>query len=374
MGQERLKIPQTRKNLSHIMPSAWNWIRDFYQAAARDGDAERLKLIDYHSRGFEVGHERPDERLAIYDAGRALAARLNEPWWEMFFEHWKIETLLFSKQDARGALDLAARAVVEVAKPNYANLPERASLNLNLVSAYMQLDPIGYAEKIRAAFGYIRESCVMYDEFAPYHAQQWTSFLEAVGDDAATPAAWEHLRLADESDSDHYRMGALLLLCKVLCQKEPQTARAILPELAAHAERCAINEGRERALASALMWRAVGARWDGDERGAQQWYRRAFAIQNRMNTPKNAVGYAAIVYHEANREWDEALRVAQNELRVLRAHKLRFQEAKLRFKKCELLKRAGRDWTREAARLRAVAASLPSQSHWENKLSQLARA
>lgn len=118
------------------MSSAWNWIREFYQAAKRDGDAERLRLLDFHSRGFEVGHERPDERLAIYDAGRAHAARLNEPWWEMFFEHWKIETLLFSKQDARGALELAARAVVEVAKPQYANLPERASLNLNLVSAY----------------------------------------------------------------------------------------------------------------------------------------------------------------------------------------------------------------------------------------------
>lgn len=354
------------------MSSAWNWIRDYYQAAERDGDIERLRLIDFHSRGFEVGHERPDERLAIYDAGRAHAARLNEPWWEMFFEHWKIETLLFSKQDARGALDLAARAVIEVARPQYANLPERASLNLNLVSAYMQLDPIGHADKIRAAFGYIRESCIMYDEFRPYHAQQWTSFLEAVGDPEATPAAWEHLRLADESDSDHYRMGALLLLCKVLHQMEPQVARVIMPELAAHAERCARSEERERAIAAALMWRAVGARWEGDEDGASDFYRRAFAIQNRMNTPKNAVGFGAIVYHETNEEWDEALRVAQNELRALRAHKLTFPEAKLRFKKCELLKKAGGDWAREATRLRAVAVSLPSQGYWEAKLVELA--
>ncbi len=353
------------------MSSAWNWIRDFYQNAERDGDAERLRLIDFHTRGFEVGHERPDERLAIYDAGRAHAARLNEPWWEMFFEHWKIETLLFSKQDAQGALDLAARAVVEVAKPHYANLPERASLNLNLVSAYMQLDPIGHADKIRAAFAYIRESCILYDEFRPYHAQQWTVFLEAVGDDAATSAAWEHLRLADESDSDHYRMGALLLLCKVLHQMEPSVARTLMPELAAHAERCARSEERERAIASALMWRAVGARWNGDESGAREFYQRAFAIQNRMNTPKNAVGFGAIVYHETHAEWNDALRVAQNELRVLRANQLIFQEAKLRFKKCQLLKNAGRDYTREAARLRDVAASLPSAQHWEKKLAEL---
>ena len=354
------------------MSSAWNWIRDFYREAAQKNDVERLRLIDFHSRGFEVGHERPDERLAIYDAGRAHAARLNEPWWEMFFEHWKIETLLFAKQDARGALDLAARAVIEVAKPNYAQLPERASLNLNLVSAYMQLDPIGHAEKIRAAFAYIGESCVIYDEFAPYHAQQWTAFLEAIGDPEAVPAAWEHLMLADESGSDHYRMAALLLLCKVLQQFEPDEARALMPELATHAYRCAHNEERERAMASALMWRAVGARWSGDEPGAREFYRGAFALQNRMNTPKNAVGFPAIVYHQARAEWDEALGVAQRQLRVLRAHDLTFQEAKLRLKKCELLQRANRPWAREARRLRRVAANLPSRHYWDEKLDALA--
>ena len=353
------------------MPSASDWIHDFYYRAKRDEDHERLRLIDYQVRGFEIGHERPDERLAIYDAARAHAARLNEPWWEMFFEHWKIETLLFSKQDARGALDLAARAVIEVAKPSYVNLPERASLNLNLVSAYMQLDPIGHEKKIRAAFGYIRENCVLYDEFAPYHAQQWTSFLEAVGDAQAAPAAWEHLRLADESDSDHYRMSALLLLCKVVHQMEPEFARDLMPQMAAHAEDYSRSEKRDRATATALMWRAVGARWDGDEAAANRFYRRAFAIQNRINTPHNAVGFPAIIYHESHEQWDEALRVAQAELRVLCAHKLTFQEAKLRFKKCELLKRAGRDFGREAARLQRVAAQLPSQNYWLAKLDDL---
>ena len=353
------------------MTSAWNWIRAFHERALRDEDAPRLRLIDIYARGIELGHERPDERLALYQSGRVLAAQLREPWWEMFFEHWKIETLLFSKQDARAALDLAARAVVEVAKPNYAALPERASLNLNLVSAYMQIDPIGHQKRIRAAFDYISENCIAYAEFAPYHAQQWTSFLEAVEDPQAVPAAWEHLRLAESSGSDHYRMAALLLLCKVLYQQERPVARVLLGELAAYGEICARNEGRDRAVASALMWRALAARWDGDEEAAREFYASAWKMQNRLSTPKNAVNFGAVAFHEDAGQWDEALRACQAELRVLIAHKLEFLEAKRRLKKCELLRKAGRPWKPEAARLGKVAARLPSREYWAARLAEL---
>ena len=348
-----------------------DWIRDFYQQAKREGDEPRLALLDFYTRAVEAGHERPEERLALYEAGRASARELGEPWWEIFFEHWKIETLLFSKQDARTALDLAARAVCEVAKPRYDGMPERASLNLNLVSAYAQLDPIGYAPKIRAAFAYIGSHCEIFPAFAPYHAQQWAAFLDVIGDPQSVEAAWWHLDLAEGSDSDHYRMGAFLLLCKVLVQRAPADARFWLPELSREAERCARSEGRERAVAAALMWRALSARWENDEGAAQEFYRRAWNIQNRMTTPKNAVNFAAVVFHQSRGEWDEALRVCQAEIRVLRAHQLTFLEAKRRLKKCELLRQSGRSWSREAARLRAAAAGLPSREHWEEKLAEL---
>lgn len=353
------------------MTSAWDWIRDFHRAATQSGDAARLSLFDFYERGVEMGHERPDERLACYEAGRALAARLNEPWWEMFFEHWKIETLLFSKQDAHSALDLAARAVLEVAKPAYAALPERASLNLNLVSAFMQIDPIGYETRIRNAFAYIGESCVMFREFAPYHAQQWSAFLEIVEDPAAVGAAWEHLQLAEQSGSDHYRMGAYSQLCKTLYVLEPEVARVMMGELALQCEICARNEGRQRAIASALMWRALAARWDGDETSAREFYDRAWQIQKRLTTPKNAVNFGAMAFHETQAEWDDARRVCQSEIRVLMAHQLTFLEAKRRFKKCELLKQMGKSWRAEAKRLRAVAARLPSQNYWEAALDAL---
>ncbi len=331
-----------------------------------------MALLDFYTRAIEFGHERPDERLALYEAGRASAHGLGEPWWEMFFEHWKIETLLFSKQDPQSALDLAARAVAEVAKPRYDGMLERASLNLNLVSAYVQLDPIGHDAKIRAAFDYIGGHCVMFREFAPYHAQQWASFLDAVSDPHAVEAAWRHLQLAEQSGSDHYRMGAFLLLCKVLVQMEPPTARVLLGELSREAERCARSEGRERAIASALMWRALAARTDGDERAASGFYQSAWNIQNRMTTPHNAVNFGAVAFHREGGEWDAALGVCQKELRVLRAHQLTFLEAKRRLLKCELLRASGRSFEREGARLRAVAARLPSREYWEAKLEALA--
>ncbi len=242
---------------------------------------------------------------------------------------------------------------------------------LLLVSVHVKIDPIWHDSRIRATFSYLRE-CDSWSGFPAFLAQQWAHFLDISDDESAPAAAWRYLKLADEIGSEHYRADALLLLCKFLCQREPQTARALVGDFAAQAETLAAARKNNHDLANALMWRAVAARWEGDQNSASELYRRAFVVQNRMKTPHNVVGFGAIIYHETNENWDEALRVAQNELRVLRAHKLTFAEAKLRLVKCELLRRAGRDWAREAARLRAVAARLPSEEHWLGKLAELA--
>ena len=357
------------------MTSRFDWIDLLYDRAVRDGDQSRLRMIDFYNRARCVSEDRPDERLNLLEAGRALAVQLNEPWCVMFFEEWKITALLTFKQDAQGALDLAVRAAVEVNKPIYDGSPFRASINLELVAAYRLIDPIAHQKAMRAAFAVIHKYGAAFDDFEPYYQQQWAYFLDAINDPHALVAAWDYVAAArnrpTEKSRAHYGVGALTLVCKILATREPSTAREIVGELAQQAEAYARAKKRERSTAKALMWRAVAARWDGDENGASEFYRRAFAIQNRLNTPWNAASFGAIVYHEINREWDDALRVAQNKLRVLRAHKLTFQEARLRLKKCELLKKAGRDWSREANRLRNVAALLPSEKHWHEKLAEL---
>ena len=356
------------------MSSQWDWLRAFRARATRDGDHSRLQMINFYNQASRVSYDQPDERLTLLEAGRVLAVQLNEPWWVMFFEEWKIVSL-FAKRDLYGALDLAARAVLEVNKPIYDGSPLRASLNLSLVAAYRGIDPIAHQDAIRAAFEVIREQCAAFDDFEPDYRQNWAYFLDEIDDPDALTAAWDYVAAArncpTESLRAHYGMSALILVGSILVVREPQTARVMLGELAEQAETYAHLKKRQSLIASSLMWRAVAARWNGDERVARQFYERAFAIQNRLNTPLLAVNSGAVAYHRLNEEWDEALRICQRGLRIFRVQKLTFSETKLRLKKCELLKCAGRDWTREAERTRVVANKLKSRNYWFAKLDAL---
>ncbi|MBW3634964.1 MAG: hypothetical protein KY445_00685 [Armatimonadetes bacterium] len=101
--------------------SSWQWLWDFEDRARRDGDAARVRLATYYEIAERVPFDSPDEQLAIYEAARALAIQLGERWFEMFYEHWVIEVLLFGKQQPRLALDRAVPCA------RFSRLPNRSS-------------------------------------------------------------------------------------------------------------------------------------------------------------------------------------------------------------------------------------------------------
>ena len=348
-------------------------MRDFHFRAVRNDDFERQQLAILWERSVELSYERPDEKLAILDQAGALARRLNEPYWELFFDHWKIEVLLYEKHRPAAALKLAARAAFEVRKPLYDAFSYRPQITLSLTACYLKTDPIGYEKPLREAFEYARVQCQSDEELRPYFAQQWSRFLEAIGAPDAVEANWQHLYAAYQSGTEHYVLFALVHLCSTLASYDPFAARSHVGEFAALGlELCRIEE-RDREAAVFTMWLAVAARWQGDENEARKLYLRAWEMQKRLSSPHNAIQFAATIYHETAREWDEALRVVEDEIAVLQTHDLAFLEAKRRLKQVELLIKLKRDTARAAAQLRAVEGGLKSREHWESELRKLCR-
>ena len=353
------------------MNSFWQWMRDFHFRAVENGDFERMQLAILWERSVELSYERPDEKLAILEQAGALARKLNEPYWDMFFDHWKIEVLLYEKHQPAAALKLAARSAFEVRKPLYDAFAYRPQITLSLTACYLKLDPIGYEPMLREAFEYARAQCQSDEELKPYFAQQWSRFLEAVGAPDAVEANWQHLYAAYQSGTEHYVLFALVHLCSTLAAYDPSAARSHVGEFAALGlELCRIEE-RDREAAMFTMWLAVAARWDGDENEARKLYARAYELQNRLSSPHNAVDFAGAIYHETANEWNEALSVVENEIEVLQAHELKFLEAKRRLKQIELLGKLNRDTAGAAAQLRAVASGLKSRDYWEGELQKL---
>ena len=353
------------------MSSFWQWMRDFHFRAVRSGDVERQQLAILWERSVELSYERPDEKLAILDQAGALARRLNEPYWDLFFDHWKIETLLYEKHRPAAALKLAARAAFEVRKPIYDAFAYRPQITLSLTACYLKIDPIGYEDLLREAFEYARGQCQSDEELKPYFAQQWSRFLEAVGAPDAVEANWQHLYAAYQSGTEHYVLFALLHLCSTLASYDLPAARAHIGEFAQFGlELCRLEE-REREAAMFTIWLALAARWNGDETQARKLYRRAWDLQNRLTSPHNAIQFAATIFHETMGEWDEALRVVENEIEVLQGHDLEFLGAKRRLKQIELLGKLNRDTASYRALLGGVASRLKSRDYWESELQKL---
>lgn len=353
------------------MSSFWQWMRDFHFRAVQNGDFERMQLAILWERSVELSYERPDQKLAILEQASALARRLNEPYWDLFFDHWKIEILLYEKHQPAAALKLAARAAFEVRKPLYDAFSYRPQITLSLTACYLKTDPIGYEKPLREAFEYARAQCQNDEELRPYFAQQWSRFLEAIGAPDAVEANWQHLYAAYQSGTEHYVLFALVHLCSTLASHDVPAARSHVGEFAALGlELCRIEE-RDREAAIFTMWAGVAARWDGAQSRAVQLYQRAWEMQRRLTSPHYAIQFAATFYHETAGEWEEALRVVEGEIAVLQTHELAFLEAKRRLKQVELLQRLGRDTAGAIASLRAVASGLKSREHWDDELRKL---
>ncbi len=353
------------------MSSSWDWIGQYTDDALQTGDAQKLRLSMFSVYAERIPPSDPAGKLTIYRQGVALARQIKEPWWEMFYTHWEIETLLHKQARPQDALAVAARANVELRKPVYDHFPQRCGLQLNLVSCYLYLDPIGYQTQLREAFAPLQSECARWSEFECYYAQQWGHFLNDIEDEGALDAAWEYLRLAQISATAWDLKCALTLLCIVLWRTDEPLARELGRELAADCELLSREEDQLDDVAMMQMWQAVAARAEGDEKAAQTFYRRAWQTQTRAPHPRNDVHGAAMKFHEIGGEIEAALRICQNEIHILRRHKLRFLETKRRLKKCELLKQLNRPIEREIERTRAAASELKSRDYWDAKLELL---
>ena len=353
------------------MSSAWDWIGDYTGDALQSGDASKIRLCMFSVWAEQIPPADPAAKLAMFAQGTQLARQLKEPWWEMFYTHWEIETLLHKQARPQDALAVAARANVEIRKPIYDHFPQRCALQLNLVSCYLALDPIGYQTQLREAFAPLQAECQQWNEFECYYAQQWGHFLNDIEDSGALDAAWEYLRLAQNSATAWDLKCALTLLCLVLWRVNPLLAHEIGGEIAADCEMLAREENQLDDIAMMQMFQAVAARSHGDEDAARTFYNLAWQTQKRAPAPRNDVHGAAMKFHELGGDWSESLRICQYEILILRRHKLRFMEVKRRLKKCELLKQLGRSNEREIARARDAARELKSREYWENKLRKI---
>ena len=93
--------------------SVWTWVEDFRRAARAAGDEGRLRMMSLHSSAQTCLESDPERALDLLRDARALAVQIDEPWWVLLIDHWRLQVRLHYTFDFREVLDLAVRATLE---------------------------------------------------------------------------------------------------------------------------------------------------------------------------------------------------------------------------------------------------------------------
>ena len=343
------------------MSTLWEWISDFRERAAKAGDEPRVRLSRLHGPGFDLRETDPDRALAIYEEGRQLAEALAEPWWERFYDHWRLVAKMSFQRDYRGVLELAVQSVLEVRKSSYNGLPFRTDFHVHLIDAYMGIDPHGYADAIRQAQDLLAMDGGGGDTICYTLLGSRREFALAVGDlDRAERTARESLALLDAAGNRHYynHFGSFAYdaLCEVAWRRGDWTA---LTEAAPVGEELAVKVGHRMEMACARMWQALAVLHGGDRPTARRLYRQSLAVVSQLRMPPEPKYFDAVCgFLEKEGDVEGQLPVRDRELATL-WDKGRFDaESLCRLKRCRLLARLGRPLEEEMAAAREAARKL----------------
>jgi hypothetical protein len=299
----------------------------------------------------------PDAALDLFQKGRSLAQEMGESWWVAFFDMWMVDTLISFKRDYIAALDLAVKTVVEVRKPEYAHLPQRVCIHENLISAYTDIDPHGYAPVIEEALAYMQAE-ITSDSACCYCLRELKATLSCRMEryeDAERETA-QYMAAADGSNSSHNKALARLTACPLAFRR---TEWVQLLDLARDGAKFATKIRPEHKwTAEFSIWEALALRHLKQEAAAVRAYQTGIGRAARIKT-KPSEGYydALCAYHEASGDLSAAVAVRDQQLHQAIAGGSPYYENLAYLRRCDLLAQMGTLTEGDLDAARAAAAS-----------------
>lgn len=346
--------------------SEWDWVINYYR-----GTPEQRSLLQLAEEALDYLDTNPDHMLALLNRGQVLAEQLNEPWWALFYEHWKLQALIFRHGDLKTAQDLAVKATIEARKPIYAQLPQRICLHEDLINVYVGIDPNGYAAAIENALAYMAQEITPDLSCTYCHQGLRTGFLikQKKWDEART----EGLRYLAMSDgNDHYLASALSQLCRIALAQQGWTN---LADWAKEGEKVIQRSDTKKIhlLAEFLAWQALASRQAGQVEAAERLYQAATLQASRLTFPPSRNYYHALsAYHEMGQDLSLALAVRQQELAGLMGKGKTFEEYECRRESCRLLAKMGQSLEPTLAEAQQVARQLKNPEQYLAELDRIA--
>jgi hypothetical protein len=323
------------------MSNRWDEYARRVQLWQEASDLERLDLPRLYHDAWACHETDPERSVAQFTRGRDEARRLNEPWWELFFESWRLTGLTSHLMDFKLALPLAVELMVRFQSPDGRAHPDWLSVLTNVLYTYINVDPFGYSEEIERGFDYMDGEVPrgpVSERFVLNH--RWICYLSETDRWAeAYELAMRSVALADQARDASVRNWhgpwALYELCRICA------AMGRLEELADHAEYQAELSERHgqlrRTRADAWIWRAVTRRAAGDERDASSSFHRGMALLDGLERCDSICADPIARYYELGGDLKATLGIRDRELAEMTRKGRLHRACQLQIERCRLL-------------------------------------
>lgn len=357
-----------------------DWTEEWVMRAVENGDEQRLRIAQLFIASQHEPFRDPQYTLQLLDESRALAFELNELWWVLMCDFWKMQALRWGLSDYKTSLDLAVRSGVEARKPIYAGCEYRVHIHLELVATYAGVDACGYAQLVREALQFLEGEALTTSNcrFMLHEAQSDFAFEKELGcgtnswseaHEAALNYLAEAQRASNQFEQDHYSSNSFYRLCRVAHQRQSWDD---LFEYSISGEECARRRDNHVHLIELLMWRALSERHLQREKEATRHYRSALQIASYLGaTPWPGYFDAACAFHEAKGDLELALQMRQSQLERLQDKGQNALEARGHWHRCHLLGELGRLTAADLQTAREIAQRLILPQKALQKLEQL---
>jgi hypothetical protein len=358
------------------MSDAFVEYRRRVRMAQQAKDKQRLRLRDLYQEGTLYMEGDPDRSFAVFTQGRDEARNLRDKWWELFFEHQRLNSVTYWAHDYSRALPLAMDLLVRFNQPEGQSHSDRFWVLLGVLGVYESVDPFGYRQEIEAGIQHLDSQVSPGPgslRFVLDHLKM-SVLTDADRWAEAKDQALRTLNLIDQWPvSEHYRYWHTCWthygLCRI-CHAMGQ-----IGELTAHAERMLELSPKRgnlrRTEADGLIWLAFSARARGDEPAGSRHFHRAVGILPELETRDTVVADSMAAYLESCGDFRTAVGVRERELAVAERKHMFHRACETHLHRCRLLGKLGELTPADIDAARAATRKLRDPGWFGAKIDQL---
>lgn len=348
----------------------WGWFYAEQRRARRENDPHRAKLPDLYDSGWNaMREERGQEALSYFQEALQIARYIEDPCWELFFEHWSNVIYLFTLSDYVTALENVVQTAAHAHKPQYLNCPIRARVYYSLLFIYYEMDPFGYEAKVREVMEYM-ETSVPLDEDTIFRIQYKKGSLAYLHEDYDTAEKLfnNYLNMLPPHADLRMAGGYSMLGVIAYCKGDFHTAI----QLSHQAETFAHKARLQGLVGEELLWRAVYEYRIGNTEQAKALHEQGIAHFERYQIVRNLDYFNAICeYLEINEEIEAAINAREEANKIVHGYGSPDYDVKAAIQYCRLLGRHHKDIADAIQQAEQAMTKLLKPDYYEEKLARI---